>query len=376
MPAVSSVLVVGAGIAGAATATFLAREGIAVDLAEIRPEATALGSGITLQGNALRVLKQLGVLDAVRAAGYPFDRFAMRAPDANCSLLAELPEPRSGGPDVPAVVGMYRPDLARILVARAGQAGATIRFGTVCATLEPAADGVGVAFTDGSAGSYDLVVGADGIRSSIRHLLGITAQPRPTGLGTWRVRSPRPAGVSRTELYFGGPARTAGYTPTGAQSLYAFLVVPAADNSGLTPGEQLARIRELLSAYHGPWDEIRASLTEADGVHYTQIESQILDAPWNRGRVVLIGDAAHACPPTLAQGAAMALEDAAVLSELLITHASVSDDLWAAFSARRHARAKWVIDTSTEICQWLLDETLGDLPGRMRQLNELVSAPA
>lgn len=363
MSAVNSVLVVGAGTAGAATATFLAREGIAVDLVEVRPEATALGSGITLQSNALRVLKQLGVLDAVQAAGYPFDRFAMRAPDSNGSLLAELPEPRSGGPDVPAVVGMLRPDLARILVAGAGQAGAKTRFGTACASLEPAADGVRVAFTDGSASRYDLVVGADGVRSSIRHMLGITAEPRPTGLGEWRILCPRPAGVSRTELYFGGPAGVAGYTPTAAESLYAFLVVPADGNSGLTPGEQLIRIRGLLSAYHGPWDEIQASITDADKVHYTQIETQILDA-------------AHTCPPTTAQGAAMALEDAAVLSELLITHTSVDDDLWAAFTERRHARAKWVIDTSNEICQWMLAGTLGDLPGRMRQLNELVSVPA
>jgi hypothetical protein len=66
----------------------------------------------------------------------------------------------------------------------------------------------------------------------------------------------------------------------------------------------------------------------------------------------------------------------AVLSEVLITHASVNDDLWATFTARRHARTKWVIDASVEICQWLLDGTLGDLPGLMRQLNELVSAPA
>lgn len=72
----------------------------------------------------------------------------------------------------------------------------------------------------------------------------------------------------------------------------------------------------------------------------------------------------------------MALEDAAVLSELLITHPSVNDTLWAAFTARRHARVKWVIDASTEICQWLLDGTLGDIPGLMRQLNELVSTPA
>jgi len=376
MPAVSKVLVVGAGTAGAATAIFLAREGIAVDLVEIQPQMTALGSGITLHGNALRVLKQLGAADEILAAGYSFDGFATRAPDAHSTLVAELPAAKTGGPDLPAMMGILRPDLARILVARAGQAGAKIRFGTACASLEPAADGVGVAFTDSSADHYDLVVGADGIRSSIRRSLGITAGPRPTGLGNWRVLGPRPAGVTRSELYFGGSARTAGYTPTGAESLYAFLVVPADGSAGLTPGEQLTRIQGLLSAYHGPWDEIRASVTAASKVHYTQIETQILDAPWNRGRVVLIGDAAHACPPTMAQGAAMALEDAAVLSELLITHTTVDDDLWATFTERRHARAKWVVDTSTEICRWLVDGTLGDLPGVMRQLNELVGVPA
>ncbi|HEY7265300.1 MAG TPA: FAD-dependent monooxygenase [Trebonia sp.] len=376
MPAVSSVLVVGAGTAGAATAIFLAREGIAVDLVEIQPEAMALGSGITLHGNALRVLKQLGVVDEIIAAGYPFGAFAMRAPDVHATLLAELPEAKTGGPDLPTVMGMLRPDLARILVARAGQAGAKIRFGTACANLEPAADGVGVAFTDGSASRYDLVVGADGIRSSTRRSIGITAEPRQTGLATWRVRGHRPAAVTRSELYVGGRACTAGYTPTGPESLYAFLVVPADDSSGLTPAKQLTRIRGLLSAYHGPWDDIRASVTAATNVHYTRIETQILDAPWNRGRVVLIGDAAHACPPTMAQGAAMALEDAAVLSELLITRTTVDDGLWAIFAERRHARAKWIIDTSTEICQWLLDGTVGDLAGAMRQLNELVSIPA
>jgi hypothetical protein len=64
------------------------------------------------------------------------------------------------------------------------------------------------------------------------------------------------------------------------------------------------------------------------------------------------------------------------LSELLIAGASVDDDMWAAFTRRRHARAKWVIDASTEICQWLTSGAMGDLPGRMHQLNELVTVPA
>lgn len=375
MPAVSRVLVVGAGTAGTATTILLARAGVEVDLAEARPEVTALGSGITLQGNALRVLCQLGVLDAVLAAGYAYDRFAMRAADARATPVAELPEARSGGQDVPAVVGMLRPDLARILANQAGHAGARIRLGTAVARLEPSADGVSVAFTDGSAGRYDLVVGADGIRSSVRGMLGIQEGPRPTGLDAWRATGPRPADVTRTELYHGGSACAAGYTPTGANSMYGFIVAPS-EALALAPQERLARFRELSGAYHGPWDDFRAAITDPGQVNCTRVESQILPAPWNRGRVVLIGDAAHACPPTLAQGAAMALEDAAVLAELLLSRPRVDDGLWAAFTARRHARAKWVIDTSVEICEWVLAGNLSGLAGRFRDLYDLVSVPA
>ena len=84
---------------------------------------------------------------------------------------------------------------------------------------------------------------------------------------------------------------------------------------------------------------------------------------WHRGRVVLIGDAAHSCPPTLAQGAAQALEDAAVLAELLISADRLDEQLWAAFTARRFERAKSVVEASNQLGQWLLDHVRGDVPG-------------
>jgi 2-polyprenyl-6-methoxyphenol hydroxylase-like FAD-dependent oxidoreductase len=102
----------------------------------------------------------------------------------------------------------------------------------------------------------------------------------------------------------------------------------------------------------------------------------VLPAPWNRGRVVLIGDAAHSCPPTLAQGGAQALEDAAVLGELLIERPAVDDALWAAFTSRRFGRAKTVVDASNQLCQWLLDHEQGDVPGLAARVNALVSQPA
>src|ERR671911_2052169 len=148
MPAVNSVLVVGGGAAGTATAIMLAEAGVAVDLVEVKPELGTVGSGITVQGNALRVLRQLGVWDEVRAAGYAFDSLGLRAPDPAGTLLVEMPDVRSGGPDLPATMGMPRPELARILVDRAVEVGVKVRFGTTHTELSQDDDGVDVTLAD------------------------------------------------------------------------------------------------------------------------------------------------------------------------------------------------------------------------------------
>jgi 2-polyprenyl-6-methoxyphenol hydroxylase-like FAD-dependent oxidoreductase len=376
MPAVSNVLVAGAGLAGTAAAAGLAAAGVAVDLIDLKAEVTAIGSGITMQGNGLRELRRLGVLDAVLAVGYPFDSLGLRAPDPAGTLLAEIPDARTGGPDLPAALGLSRPALARIMADRASAAGAKLRLGTSVSSLSQDGGGVDAVFSDGSAGRYDLVIGADGIRSATRRMIGISDKPRPTGMGIFRVFGPRPASVTRTDLYYGGPAYIAGYCPTSEDTLYAYLVEDARDLSALTPAERLAAMRALAEAYHGPWDEIRATLTDPGTVSYTQFESLIVPAPWNRGRVVLIGDAAHACPPTLAQGGSQALEDAAVLTELLLSGDAPGDALWAAFTARRFARAKTVVEASCQLGQWQLDHEQGDLPGLMATITALVSQPA
>jgi 2-polyprenyl-6-methoxyphenol hydroxylase-like FAD-dependent oxidoreductase len=182
--------------------------------------------------------------------------------------------------------------------------------------------------------------------------------------------------VTRTDLYYGGPAYIAGYCPTSEDTLYAYLVEDARDRSGQTPAERLAAMRELAARYHGPWDEIRATLTDPTAVSYTLFESLLVPAPWHRGRVVLIGDAAHACPPTLAQGAAQALEDAAVLTELLLSRPALDEELWAEFTARRYERAKTVVDASNQLGQWLLDHEQGDVPGLIGRVAVLLSQPA
>ena len=258
MPAVRSVLVVGAGAAGCATATLLADAGVSVDLIDIKPDVSALGSGITLQGNALRVLRQLGVWDQVAERGYAFDTLGLRAPDPDGTLIVELTDVRTGGEDLPATVGMYRPDLAAILVDRAIGAGAKVRFGTTYTALAQDDAGVDVTFADGSSGRYDLVVGADGIRSwtaaTARHpprdaehrhgdLAGVRAasglgDPHRPLLRRRRATSPGTARRARTRC-----TPTSSRTPrTAARSRRR---------------SRWSVMRGLAEAYHGPWDDIR-----------------------------------------------------------------------------------------------------------------------
>jgi 2-polyprenyl-6-methoxyphenol hydroxylase-like FAD-dependent oxidoreductase len=208
--------------------------------------------------------------------------------------------------------------------------------------------------------------------------MGIDVKPKPTGVGIWRVFTSRPKQIDHTDLYYGGQSYIAGYCPTSEDSLYAYIVEDAdRANFELSGPERVARMVELSRAYGGPWNDIRPLITEDRGVNYTFFESHVIDGPWNRGRVVLIGDAAHSCPPTLAQGAAQALEDAAVLAELLLAGGAVDEQLWSAFTARRLARAKAVVVASVQLVNWLLEHNRdADVPGLMREINTMVSVPA
>ncbi|MGC5167581.1 FAD-dependent monooxygenase [Luteimicrobium sp. DT211] len=379
MPAVRSALIVGGGAAGSATAILLAEAGIAVHLVEARPDVPDVGSGITLQGNALRVLRALGVWDDVLASGYPFDSVGIRLPDPAGTLVAEIPDVRTGGPDLPATLGMPRPVLARLLLERAAEVGAKLRFGTFPVDVDQDDAGVDVTFSDGSSGRYDLVVGADGIHSWTRRRLGIEVEPESAGMGIWRVHVPRPAQVTRTDLTYGGSCHIAGYCPTGEDSMYAYLVEDVQDRSGLTQAEQVDVFRQLAAGYHGPWDEVRDSLTPETFINYARFESHVVPGPWHRGRIVLVGDAAHSCPPTIAQGAAQGFEDAAVLAELVVGADAFDDALLAGYAERRLPRASVVVEASVQLARWTLERTPpseADVPGLMRRVSTLVTEAA
>jgi 2-polyprenyl-6-methoxyphenol hydroxylase-like FAD-dependent oxidoreductase len=252
-------------------------------------------------------------------------------------------------------MGMPRADLARILLDHARRSGANVTFGVRVTGVDVGGDAVEV-FTDGdSAGVYDLLIGADGLHSVVRDLIGIETKPVPTGMGIWRTFVSRPAEVERSELFYGGPVYIAGYTPTGADSMYAFLVEKAEDRFGISDEDATRIMLDESRAFDGPWNSIRADLEAGARAHYTWFTKHLVEGSWNRGRVVIIGDAAHSCPPTIAQGAAQGLEDALVLTELLVQSDAVDQALWDAFHARRQPRARAVVEASVQLGQWQID---------------------
>ncbi|MEU4892633.1 FAD-dependent oxidoreductase [Streptomyces sp. NPDC044780] len=372
MSTLRTVLVVGGGAAGCAATILLRRAGLTVDLIEAKDDwnATA-GSGITLQGNALRVLRELGVWERVRESGFGFGSVGITAPDGTVLHVAR--DLCTGGDDLPATVGMRRPRLQRILSDAVRASGATVRLGTRAETFAQDGDGVRVRFDDGAEGRYGLVVAADGLGSATRAAIGVTDKPEPTGMAIWRVAAPRPAGVVRTDLCYGGPAFIAGYCPTSDTTLYAYVVEANRDRAAIPPSSYADEMRRLAQHYGGHWSEITPHITDPAQVNYTWFDRMVVEGSWHRGRVVLVGDAAHCCPPTLAQGAALSLEDAWVLAQLLTGADDWDDALLQAYYERRIPRVRAVVEASVRIGQWQLDGVRdADVTGLMNRTMTLL----
>jgi len=374
---VSSVLVIGGGITGSMLSLALAQRGVRVDLAEITRDWRAAGHGITLQGNALAAFAKVGILDDVLRRGVPFGTLRMRQADG--TLIAELPTPHTGGQDLPSTMGALRPDLQGVLRDRVYAAGVNVRLGLTAAAIATDAERARAEFTDGTAGDYDLIVGADGIRSAVRGLLGITTSPQPTGMSIWRVVADRSAEMDCAELYYNGPRYKAGYTPISAGKCYAYVldVDGVRADFGAKPDWEV--MYERSAGYGGTWGKLRETIGPDSSVSFTRIEWLLVPAPWYRGRAIVIGDAVHACPPLIAQGAAMCAEDAVVLAELVTGDLPLEAAL-PAFMARRMPRVEIVVRNSMQLVRYEMNtepHTDADVARAMNStLDFLAAGPA
>ncbi len=352
----TSALVVGAGIGGLGTAVALASRGVDVELVERESEIHALGSGITLIGAALRALDRLGIYDECAAHGYAMDDFELFDPAGN--PLTRFPLPKAVGTDHPGMLGMMRPELHRILLDAAKRCGVAIRTGTPVTGLESGTESATVTFADGGTARYDLVVGADGLRSTVRELVLGPVEVRFLGQGIFRVVLPRPAELMTECQIVGGADTTIGFTPTGPESMYMYVLFPIDATYRPAAQDMPALVRERLEPFGGFAVHARTFVDDATPINYTRFENLIVPEPWHRGRALVLGDAAHCTTPHLAAGAAMCLEDAVALGEEL-ADTGVDDGL-SRFAGRRYDRCRYVVETSAQISFW---ETHPDTPG-------------
>jgi len=345
---VSKVLIIGGGFSGMSAAIQLCKQNIETHLLEIDPEWGADGAGISLGGATLRAFGTLGILESFLEQGSAQDGVEVTTPNGH--LIDTIPTARVAGPDVPGAGAIMRPVLARILADKVVASGTRVRLGQTYESIEPDADGVTVAFTDGSSDRFDLVIGADGLYSKLREWLFPEApKPQYTGQGVWRAVVPRPAEVNTLKMWV-GPHLKLGLNPVSAELAYLFLTEHSGQRQHIAESEQAARLKHLLvNHFTAPMvRELAAQITGDSHVMYRPLDSLLLPRPWYNGRVVLIGDTVHATTPHLASGACIGIEDAIVLAEELGRH-DKAEAAFDAFQNRRWERCSMVVNNSARL---------------------------
>lgn len=359
------VVVIGSGIAGLSTAIALRKVGIEVALYERAPELREVGAGISLWANALRALDRLGALDAVRAVSLKMTFSEIRGRDGHRPLItldAAGMEKWSGLPELVRMV--HRADLVGALAALLPPGVA--RYGHECVAVEDFENRPRVRFANGHTDEADAVVGADGIHSVVRAALFGPEPPRYAGYTAWRGICPRPSSVEVGSIgEWWGRGKRVGVVTIPGDRVYWFAVENSPPN--LRAADEREHLAKSFAGWAKPAEELFAA-TPPDRV----IRGDILDRPptrvWSKGRVGVIGDAAHPTTPNLGQGGCMALEDAVVLARHF-AGTSGPARAWAAFTAERAPRTGSVVRESWtfgrlaqkrgRLTCWLRDTALG-----------------
>lgn len=319
MGSIKRVLIIGGGVAGPVLAIFLRKAGIDALVFEASAGPNLGGAGLSIATNGMRVLKAGGVLPPIDAASVRVRRWCFENQDGKS--LATIPE-RADEPDLQPVL-ITRSALHKVVMDAALAAGATIHFGKQLVAVDDVAGSVRACFADGTSYYGDLMVGADGIRSQLRQCI-LPDAPKPvySGLSAPGGFSPCIGGDSEAMHFRFGQSGFFGFsnivTADGLRTMWwstAKMPLPDPEEAARTSNEE--RKAKLLALHRG-WAEPVCGLIESAEQMMDIAIHDVPDLPqWSVGRVVLIGDAAHAVAPHSGQGASMALEDAMCLAKLL-----------------------------------------------------------
>jgi 2-polyprenyl-6-methoxyphenol hydroxylase-like FAD-dependent oxidoreductase len=328
------VLIVGGGIAGMALASGLARKGFETDLYELYGHAH--GSGVGYYGFGIRAFEMLGLSERVIAisAKITYYRFCK----ADGTVLSDVPSPKLEGIEGPVEITVGRPQLAAVLLEAAREAGANVSIGETVADYEDRDSGAWVRFTNGKEAQYDLVVGADGVFSMMRtKYFDPQIKPETTNNGCWRALIPSSELVPTTMIFDGGKYRVF-MSPCGSNLIYVGIECSFGEPKR-EPREARARFVELLEPFEAePVRYMKRAISEGNmQADFRPFHWVLLNENCSRGRLLIIGDAAHAMSPHIGSGAGMAIEDAAVLTQELDPRRPLNQAL-SSFIARRAPR--------------------------------------
>ncbi|MCB0027368.1 MAG: FAD-dependent monooxygenase [Anaerolineales bacterium] len=349
------IMIVGGGIGGLTTAVALRQAGFAPLVYEAAPSLEPVGKGIWLPTNAMLVLERLGLAEALVALG--IELTAIEVHDRATGRLQAIDLAAVKAHFGRTTTSILRADLQATLAA--ALPAESIQLGKRCVAVQQAEAGVTVTFADGSTAAADLLIGADGLRSVVRDQVAPGVQLRDSGqrcfLGVADVRLPAGQHTVVREIW-GGIYRF-GYSPVTPDKVYWFAPI-AAPEPIFGGAEPLAALQQAYAAFPDPVADILAH-TDPAQIILVPLKDILPQKRWYAGRVVLLGDAAHAMTPNLGQGGAQAIEDGYFLAWLLAEKPTVEAAL-AAYQAGRRPRAQRIASQA-----W-----------RIGQLAHLTSAPA
>lgn len=330
--------IAGAGIGGLTTAAALAQRGWSVTVHERAPTLRTFGAGIYIWSNGLRVLKAIGAYEQATVGAHVGPQFHTR--DHNDTTMEEIP---INGPDDARLVTILRETLINTLVDTCRKSGVEIRTNSEAVGATPEGE---LILADGSRRKADLVVGADGINSRVRDSLDLLMYRKHLGYGAIRMLIPRAEGDvpeadrERYIEYFTGTRRIL-YTPASETDLYVALCCAADDAAALkVPAdralwtESFPHLANLVARFGdaGRWDAFEV----------TKLKQ------WSRGRVAILGDAAHAMPPYLGQGGGCALMNGLGLA-VAVTDAGDIEKALGEWEARERPMTEHTQDTAESL---------------------------
>jgi salicylate hydroxylase len=376
MPSRPRVAVVGGGIGGLTLAIALRRRGVAVTVYEQAPEFREIGAGVALSANATRLLRRLGVGEALEAVSVQPSALVVRRWRDGEIVVSHAMGARYRDEFGAPYYGVHRGALQRVLTAALGDD--AVRLGHRCVAVAGDAGEARIEFEDGARASADVVVGADGVHSAVRsHVAGARA-PVFSGTVGYRGLVPvedLPSLPDPTPLQFwAGPRRHLLHYSIEGGAVINFLAVVRQPEWTSPEWVEPCAVEEAFAAFAG-WHPAATEMVGAvDEISRWALHDHAPLERWRAGRVVLIGDAAHAMLPHQGQGANQTIEDAAVLARLLAE--AGRDGVDAAldrYEALRRPRTRRVQRWSRLVADWM---HLPDGPAAARRDARLAEAPA